>query len=746
MPLALCVEMTDPTLDDDGFDTDDRGEPSPPCSYRAALAGAAPFRLRLILRELGRDPGRRTTGLAEELADRLEEPGVVAGLISDLSPVERQGLGLFALTETAAWPAVGFGETLRGLGLDQQQAIERPMALGLIAPMPPATDPEVPLWPLDPDRVGGTRLVVHPAVLESARITEPEGEGPPVLDEPARLVRESDGLEAVLRLAALWQLADTSPLKRTRQGGLYKRDRQRLDEDPALAGPIADVLHPLDDHVSVWLSLARSIGLLIDEPESDRIVAAPASIWAEHGVHLPQMIAARWLGGVDLTDGGDDPGSTLALRPVSLLWLASLKEEAWVSLDDLATWLSVRMRAPTLPALSGKAERRRGRSADETPSGDPMTDVLRSTLLGPAYLLGLVRVGEAGPSRAPAMQLTERGRYVLGLGPPPPPPPRIEQFLFVQPNFEIVAYRQGLNPALIGRLSRFARWSQLGSALTLRLNSDAIDRGLASGLSVDQIRDWLTRHGVRPLPDGVAGAIASWAGRRDRLTYYASATLIEFSSAEELENALAEWAEGTAPPPVRVADRVLLVEDEGAIPFRRFQLAGARDYRKPPESCVEVGPDGITLSADPARGDLFIEAELSRFADPVPNDSAETTLRRRYVVSPASLRRGSHEGMTLTGLAQWYTYRTGAPMPPVVRWLASIVRFEGAQAADAVRAGRPLIVRTERSEVLDGLLQHPDTRTLFGDRLGPTAAIVKSGDPERLQKALTMLGVSLLLE
>jgi hypothetical protein len=248
------------------------------------------------------------------------------------------------------------------------------------------------------------------------------------------------------------------------------------------------------------------------------------------------------------------------------------------------------------------------------------------------------------------------------------------------------------------------------------------------------------------LPDGVAGAIASWAGRRDRLTYYASATLIEFSSAEELEGALAEWAEGNAPPPVRVADRVLLVEDEGAIPFRRFQLAGARDYRKPPESCVEVGPDGVSLAADPARGDLFIEAELSRFADPVPTDASETTLRRRYVVSPASLGRASNEGLTLAGLSQWYAHRTGAPMPPVVRWLASIVGFEGAQPAEAVRVGRPLIVRTERAEVLDGLLQHPDTRPLFGDRLGPTAAIVRSSDPDRLQKTLATLGVTLVLE
>jgi hypothetical protein len=343
------------------------------------------------------------------------------------------------------------------------------------------------------------------------------------------------------------------------------------------------------------------------------------------------------------------------------------------------------------------------------------------------------------------LQLTARGSYVLGLGPPPPPPPRIEQFLFVQPNFEIVAYRQGMNPALVGRLSRFARWEQLGSALTLRLNSDSIDRGLASGLSAEEIRNWLSKHAVRPLPDGVSGAIETWAGRRDRLTYFSSATLIEFGSPAELEDALAEWPEGPSAPPVRVADRVVLVEDEAAIPFKRFRLAGARDYRRPPESCVEVGPDGVSLSADPARGDLFVEAELSRFADLDPTTSADA-LRRRYVVSPRSLRRAGSEGMTIASLSQWYAHRTGGPLPPAVRLLTRLVDLDGEGPPPALKAHRPLLLRAPSAEVLDGLFQHPDTRPLLGDRLGPTAAVVRSDDPSRLREALQRLGVSIVLE
>lgn len=752
MPPASCddMAMTDPTPDDLPADDPDldpgEGEgdgASPlPCSYRSALATAGPWRLRAILKELGVDPGRRSLGLDELLADHLDDPGTVGPILNALAPEASQAIGLFARTETPSWPGIALAEALLGSGIDPARALDRPLALGLIAPMPAPDGPDDLLFPLERGRVAGLRFVAHPAALESARLRPPIGEGPVTLREPARLVRESDGLEPVLRLAALWQLADAAPLKRTRQGDLYKRDRQRLDEDPALAGPISDVLRPLVDPVSCWVNLARSVGLLLDEPDSDRIVSASPEFWGEHGVHLPQMIASRWLGGGDLRLGpSEDPGPSLGLRVASLLSLASAGEDDWLRLDDLSSWLGARMHAPAPP--EPKPDRRRGR-AEPPPPEDPMLDALLDALLGPAYLLGLVRVGEAGPSGRPAVQLSPRGRYVLGLGPPPPPPPRIEQFLFVQPNFEIVAYRQGMNPALIGRLSRFARWEQLGSALTLRLNSDSIDRGLASGLSAGEIRDWLGKHAVRPLPDGVSGAIDTWAGRRDRLTYFSSATLIEFGSPSELEEALVDWPEGTAAPPVRVADRVLLVEDEGAIPFRRFRLAGARDYRRPPESCVEVGPDGVSLTADPARGDLFVEAELSRFADLDPETSADA-LRRRYVVSTESLRRASSEGMTAASLSQWYAHRTGGKLPPAVRLLSRLVDLDGDGPPPPLRADRPLLLRAPSAEILDGLFQHPDTRPLLGDRLGPTAAIVRSVDPTALREALRRLGVPLEL-
>ena len=731
--------MTDPTPDDLEFPENDAIAATIP-AHRAALEGIEPARLRAILRELGSEPGRRSSGLAAEIAERLDAPGVVAGLLADLGLESSVALGLFTMAESEAWPALAFVEALRGLGVDPAEALSRPLALGLATIVPAPSDSEGGALRFESEALEGQAVVVHPAVVEEGRVVAPDSEGPPIVAGTVRLVRESDGLEPVLRLAALWQLASASPLKRTRLGDLYKRDRQRLDDDPALAGPIADAIREPVDPVSIWLNLGRAVGLLIDEPESDRTVAAPASHWAEHGVHLPKMIAARWIAGGDRPPFDREGGPAVALRAAALLHLGSKGPDDWVALDDLAAFLGDRMRTPALEtrAANDPAERRRGRRDEPAPTVDPTSEAIGNALLGPAYLLGLVRAGEEGPAARSVVQLTPRGRYVLGLGPPPPPPTKIAQFLFVQPNFEIVAYRQGLNPALIGRLSRFARWVQIGAALTLRLTPDCIDLGLASGLTVAEVLDWLSARAVRPLPDGVAGTIATWAGRRERLSYHAAATLIEFGTADDLEDALGDWPEG--PAPVRITARVLLVENESSIPFRRFRLAGARDYRRPPEACVEVENDGITLAADPSRGDLFVEAELARFADPAPSNGGVGTLVRRFVVSPSSLRRASEEGFSTVGLARWFAHRTGGAMPPAIRLLSQAAGLDGEGAPEPLRGNRPFVLHAPNSEILDGLLQHPATRPLLGERLGPTAVVVRSSEPETLREALESLG------
>src|SRR5262249_1005714 len=147
-------------------------------------------------------------------------------------------------------------------------------------------------------------------------------------------------------------------------------------------------------------------------------------------------------------------------------------------------------------------------------------------------------------------------------------------------------------------------------------------------------------------PPAVVEALRTWANKRERLTVHAAVTLFEFAGADDLNEALARGLPG-----VRLTGRLALVSGEGGVDFPHFRLTGTRDYGLPPEKCVEVGDDGVTLSVDLARSDLFLESELRRFAEAV--DGPSVNGRRRYRVTPATLADGREAGLDERGLEEW---------------------------------------------------------------------------------------------
>jgi Helicase conserved C-terminal domain len=739
-----------------GADDENRRE-----AYRAALKRYEASQLRELVVALGSVAGSlKANVLVDEIDDRLADQRVIEDRLARLSVGSRLALGLFAITETAAWPALGLAHSLGCLGIEPTCAITSLLELGLLVARIEADGAVVRefsgLFKNTVDNSPSAELIVHPVALAAARTVQPEGAALPVAGA-VRQVREADGFEAIVRLAALWQRVAEAPLRQTQQGQIYKRDRDRLEDDPVLAGPIADAIEPLPDMAALWLVLARAVGLVGHEAGSDRVLAAPAEFWAEHAVHLPQMIAARWMALRHWHEqiGMQEPGGPVALglpfvRPALLLWLSTVGEADWVALDDLADHMSMLwpgwdeaalgLDKRVISEVQSKDTRARSTSRRVRPTSE--VAVLEAVLLGPAYQLGLIRAAEEASSGRRVVQLAPLGRYVLALGTPPPARPAFEHFLFVQPNFEVIAYRQGLNPSLIGQFSRFAKWSQVGAALEWKLTPDSIYRGLEGGLTPEQMLERLARHSSRPLPAGVAEAVRTWAERRERITYHAAATLIEFATAEALELALAAWPSDPRVPPARVSDRLLLVEDEPSIPYHRFRLSGSRDYRKSAEPCLDVEPDGVTLALDLGRSDLLVDAELARFADELPADDPNgtiSTVRRRFRVSPASLARAAADGFTPALLTRWFPERTGMDLTPALRLLL----YAAGSSIEPFRTDRPLVLYAPTAELLDGLMQHPITRDHLGERLGLTAIVVPTDQLDALQRALAKLGLTI---
>ncbi len=688
-------------------------------AYRAALRRIEPGRLKRTAMTLNIQGGAdRPSALIEAIESHWDEH---AGDVRDtpgLAPECFGFLGLVSLTETTTWPRSAAALALELLGIPPVATLESLEERGLVVSV---------------EEEGKTAVLhAHPALVGAVAPRLPEGEAPRSI-VGAHQIREADGLELVLRLAALWQRLEDGPLRQKQQGPLYKRDRDRLEEDAGLTGPIADALEPLPDPLDFLVALGRRAGLVVLAGGGERLDPAPAEYWVEHGVHLPHVLATAWLGLTSWHEigGAQEAGTptTLALpfvRPVVLLWLARVEAGHWVALEDLAFHL--RGLAPGWSRLLLGAL---------GPSADPER-LLAAMLLGPAYQLGLVRAAEEVGTGRRVVQLTELGRYVLGVGPHPEPRPSFPQFLYVQPNFELIAYRQGLTPGLIGQLARFARWTNVGAALELKLTAESIYRGLEGGLTADAILDRLGKHSARGLPQSVVEAVRSWSARRDRVTFHACATLVEFARPEDLEAALRDWPESASGPPVRVADRVLLVEDDRSIPFSRFRLSGSRDYRRPAEACVRVAPDGLTLTLDPNLSDLLIDAELTRFADERENDAGDS-MRRRFVVSRGSLARGLEEGLTPTVLARWFERRVGEPISPAMRLLLHATQPH----SGATVVSRPVILTLPTADLLDGFWQHPETRPYLDERLGPRSATIVPGSLDGLRRLMARLRLPL---
>lgn len=712
------------SLDRDAPASPNSANPASPARelYRAAMIRRQPARLGEVARVLGLRsadspvPGRIVAEIAAYWDDHPADPG------PRLNDDARALLGLLSVSQTLAVPWKTAQVCLALTGHDPYSALESIEAVGLGARMAsfegdPAND----------------RLFLHPSAIAEALPTPPRGDLPGVVVD-VRQVRETDGLELILRLSALWQRLEDAPLRTTQQGDLYKRDRDRLEEDSVLGGPPADSIEPMPDPVRLLLLLAERIGLMIAASDRERLDPAPADFWSDNGVHLPTMVSHAWLSLGDWSElGGWQPTEAgwrqhlPVLRLVLLLWLARLGDDQWMPLEDVP-----RLFRRLCPEWAG------GVLSVLGPAADP-DQLLAGILLGSGHQLGLTRVAEEQLNGRRVVQLTPFGRYAIGLGPHPVPRDVPPQFLFVQPNYEVIAYRQGLTPGLIGQLGRFVRWVQIGAALQLRLTADSVYRGLEGGLTCESMIDRLGRHSARPLPSGLAESVRSWASRRERISYHASATLVEFATAEDLDRALQDWPEAGKAGLFRVSSRLLLVEDDRTIPFARFRLAGSRDYRRPADACVAVAADGVSMSIDPGLSDLLIDAELARFADEAQDRPAGEELRRRFLVTPESIARGLEEGLTPASLAKWFEKRAGGPMPAAIRLLL----HASGPRPEPLSAGRLLAVETPSEDLMDGLWQHPETRPYLERRLGPTTSEVRPAGLDGLKRVLDRIGLKL---
>jgi len=696
----------------------------------------------------------------EELIERcvatIGNAPVIDRRCQDLEVASRRLLALIGHSRQPRWYVGNLVEMLAALGhADGLMPVLTLLETGLLTPDlgPEATRPGGPpeaaiqnfeTWlsqtpparltvvahPLVSARVLGEDLGLPscPGAEQPALAAHRKGQARPV--EPP--LRETDGLEWLLRMAVVWQQVAAARPRRTQQGDFFKRDLDRLRGDPLLSTAAADSLGEVPDPGLLAVALAVQEGLVEDKEGEMRAAGFPAA-WDEG---WPATLASLWAALPRLEswnmEQGWSPGTRIgnpypSTYLLALLLLGRLEDDQWARPAAVAEWVIAHH--PFWASTRSTA-----RTADSSASiaAGNAAAALTAFLLGFAYPLRLLQATREQDG-AWLVRLSPWGQWLLGGADTPPLPPAYPQTLLVQPNLEILAYRQGLTPGLVARLTRIAAWKGLGSACTLQLQPETIYRALELGESFASILQILERHGMKPTPVPVIEALRTWAGKRDRITVYASAALFEFQSAEELNAALARGL-----PAVRLAERLAVVPDESGVDFRHFRLTGTRDYALPPERCVDVEADGVTLSIDLARSDLLLDTEVQRFAEIV--DRPGVNGRRYYRLTPTSLATGKEGGVGLAAMESWFVQRTGQPLTPAARLLLT------ANQVPAPELKSLLILHVATPELADGLQQWPGTRSLIKTRLGPTALVVLEENVPVLEERLQTLGMSMRTE
>src|SRR5262245_17469582 len=448
---------------------------------RTALASFAEPLARAVADKLVRTRTKQSlTDLLEKAVATLTNAPVIDRRIKEQPPASRKLLALIGLSRQLRWK-VGHLLTLLS-ALEHSEGftpVQTLLQAGLLFPELPADAPRLDDFAAWLGQAGtlGAVVFVHPEVAVRAR---GEDLGLPDLatDDTHATPRTADGLEWPLRVAAVWQQVHADAVRLTQGKTLFKRDLQRLQSDAVLSAPLTEQLAPLADPGVLALLWACAVGLI---REHDDMLEAGSFPPAWEGGLLPlltELFAALPL--VEAWDPlvGYSPSDT-ALSPTPTAgFLCLLLARDFVHPEVIAEWLWSHH-----PSWAG--------AIPQDGAKDKGADWVRAFLLGVAYPLGLVEVsGEF-------LRLSAFGRHLLANESEPAAASAFPQTLLVQPNAEVLAYRQGLTPPLIAALSRFARWKGIGPACTLELTPEQTYRGLESGLTLPMIVQTLNRHSTR---------------------------------------------------------------------------------------------------------------------------------------------------------------------------------------------------------------------------------------------------------
>ncbi len=325
--------------------------------------------------------------------------------------------------------------------------------------------------------------------------------------------------------------------------------------------------------------------------------------------------------------------------------------------------------------------------------------------------LGMVDIGTGAGADAPlAVRLTELGRRLLRQDVEPAAPVVGGVSLIVQPNFEVLVLDALGNLDLVARLDAFADSQSLDRAAVYTLTRPSIVRGLAGGLSEDQIVATLEDGAASPLPQNVRQTITDWAREFERVHLLRDVAVLEAPDAATLDRWLADPALA-ASFARRLTPTVALLHEGaptglGEALGREHEVWSINYALDPPQVLDLPRPDRIVVPAQD--DDPYLRYRLIRFTDPEPGEEgADAT----YRISPDSLARARTAGQPIDEILSFLGFKARAGLSPddvltLRGWSGYYQPFQYAQVRavelpptanwgdlSRVKALRPLILR-----------------------------------------------------
>jgi len=134
------------------------------------------------------------------------------------------------------------------------------------------------------------------------------------------------------------------------------------------------------------------------------------------------------------------------------------------------------------------------------------------------YLLGIVDLAYDESGRASALRLTRLGAELLDLI--PGRALEASGHVVVNPDFEVVLFPDQRAHDIIHQLDRFAERKMADALVHYQITPGSLRRGLAEGMSLDDILQLLRDRSRTPLPQNVEYSLESWARQGGLVTWH----------------------------------------------------------------------------------------------------------------------------------------------------------------------------------------------------------------------------------